>query len=184
MAIEHAIHEGTFIELVLHDDSRRELLDLVNDDGGWRQSMRELVSIVAPKCRASEDELRRAVALLDDDRGERLLADLLFHPSIPEDVLLELAKRGRCIAAIAHRKGTQRTVLEVLAEEHRYPEAITTLAIDHFGAPGAKMKPFREFIARFADVPMLEYNLRRATLDDAKQRAFLEVFGPTHEKER
>ena len=177
MPIEHAIHEGTFIELVLDGSSRRELLELVNGRDARRQGMRALVSVVAPKCEATPDQLRDAIALLDDDDGATLASELLFHPDVPADVLLRLATAGKYLASIAHRRSTPREVLEVLAEKHRYPEAITTLAIDHYGAPGAKAKPFRDFIARFEDVPMLEYNLRRANLDEAKRRAFLEVFG-------
>ena len=56
-------------------------------------------------------------------------------------------------------------------------EAITTLAIDHYGAKDARAKPFRAFLERYADVPMLEYNLRRADLDDAKRRIVVELFG-------
>ncbi len=177
MAIDHAIREGTFIELVLDDDSRRELLELVNGRDHRRMGMRELVSVVAPKCDASPDQLRDAIALLDDDDGADLASELLFHAKMPVDVLLRLATEGRHLASIAHRRGTPREVLEVLAEKHRYPEAITTLAIDHYGASNAKAKPFLDFITRFEDVPMLEYNLRRAKLDDAKLRAVVEVFG-------
>jgi hypothetical protein len=177
LAIDHAIHEGTFIELVLDAASRRELLELVNGRDRRRLGLRELVSVVAPKCEASPDQLRDAITSLDDDAGADLASDLLFHPKMPTDVLLRFATEGKHLASIAHRAGTPREVLEVLAEKHRYPEAITTLAIDHYGAPTAKAKAFRDFIARFEDVPMLEYNLRRATLDDAKRRAVVEVFG-------
>ena len=180
VAVRGRLGEATFLELVLHDDLRAELLALVGSRDARSMGDRELVSVVAPKCRATADELRRAVKILDADASDAaasVLADLLFHPDVPEDVLLALAEEGTCVASIAHRRGTPRAVLEVLASKHRYPEAITTLAITHYGAPRARAKPFRAFLERYADVPMLEYNVRRAKLDDAKRRIVLEVFG-------
>jgi hypothetical protein len=109
--------------------------------------------------------------LLDVDASDAataLLADLVFHPNVPDDVMLRLANEGKCIASLAHRRGTPRSVLEVLAAKHRYREAITTLAIDHYGAKDARAKPFRAFLERYADVP---------PLDDAKRRIVVELFG-------
>lgn len=174
------LNEATFLELVLYDDLRAELFAFVESSEARTMGERELVSIVAPRCDATEDGLRRAARLLAADpraAAARVLAELVFHPRMPEDALLALAEAGTCLASLAHRRGTSRAVLEVLASQHRYPEAITTLAIDHYGAPGARAKPFRAFLERYSDVPMLEYNVRRANLDPAKRRVVALVFG-------
>jgi hypothetical protein len=65
-----------------------------------------------------------------------------------------------------------------LAEKHRYPEAITTLALRYYGAEEAPTPPFRDFLVRYRDVDMLEYNIIRAkNLPESKRRIVREIFG-------
>jgi hypothetical protein len=178
--ILHRVNEATFIELVLFDDLRHELLTFLGGRHSDVRSTAALIAVVARKCHATPDQLRDAIRLLEaEDRAEAddVLLDLLFHPDIPDDVLLQLAEQGKFISVLGHRSGPRR-LLEFLADTHRHPEAITTLALKYYGSSVAPAKPFREFLRRYEDVEMLEYNLRRASsLDEKKREIVREVFG-------
>lgn len=175
----HRLNEGTFIELLLYEDLRGELLAFLRRPWPEVQASWALLEVVAARCRATPGQLRSAIAALEADgsrEADDTLLALLFHPDIPEDVLLRLAGAGRFITVLGHRGGPRR-LLEVLAEQHRQAEAITTLALVYLGGPGMPARPFGAFIRRFADVPMLEINLRGAVLDDRKRAIVDEVFG-------
>jgi hypothetical protein len=174
------IDEGTFIEGLLSDEKRRMLLDFLAGSSPRARSILELISVVAPKCRATPSQLREAVALLraESDREAReVLIDLLLHADIPEDVLMDLADDDDCLAVLGHRAGPRR-LLEKLAEKYRYPEAITTLALYYYGTEEESAASFRAFLERYEDVPMLEHNLQSAKgLSEKKRKIVREVWG-------
>lgn len=177
--IRNRLDESIFIELLLFDDLREQLLVFLRRPWAEVQPWWALLEVVAARCHATPEQLRSAVTALETNgsrEAEDTLAALLFHPDIPEDVLLRLAGAGRFITVLGHRHGP-RSLLEALAEQHRYPEAITTLALTYLGVAQAPARPFGVFIRRFTDVDMLEHNLRAADLDPRKRALVDEVFG-------
>jgi hypothetical protein len=103
----------------------------------------------------------------DDDE---LLDPLLSNPATPADALWAAYRQGRGIAALGHRRGP-RALLEALAREHGYSEAITTLALVHYAAENEAF--FRAFVERHRDNFMLRYNLRLSPLVSAHRRALV-----------
>jgi len=61
----HRVSEAAFIELILRDDVRRDFLAFLSGGSGKIAATAELVSVVAPKCEATPDQLREATRLLD-----------------------------------------------------------------------------------------------------------------------
>lgn len=72
------------------------------------------------------------------------------HPDTPEDVLLELCDLGLCLNELGHRPGP-RALLQKLASQHRYPEAILTLASELYTSPTEPMADFEAFASKHAD---------------------------------
>jgi hypothetical protein len=178
--IRPGIDEATFINVIVSHERRAMLLAYLAGSAPHARSIAELISVVGKKCRATPDELRRAVRVLETEpsaEAEQVLADLLLHPDVPEDVLVQLADEDRFISTLGHRAGPRR-LLEALAEKHRYPEAITTLALHYYGTEEESPESFRAFLRRYQNVHMLEYNLVRATgLSDKKRQIVREIFG-------
>ena len=86
--ILHRVNEGTFIELVLYDDLRAQLLDFLDGPDAETRSTAALIAVVATKCDADLHQLRRAVALLQRDWREPaawLVQLLQSHPRWPAD---------------------------------------------------------------------------------------------------
>src|SRR5436305_225704 len=54
---------------------------------------------------------------------------LCSHHDTPEDVLLEICDHGLCLDELGHRRGPRRLV-EKMADDHHYPEAIISLALE------------------------------------------------------
>ncbi len=171
--------ESTFIELVLFDDLRKALLTFLGGGTADVRSTAALIAVVAEKCHATAGQLREAVRLLEADgraAANDVLLDLLCHPEMPEDVLVRLAEDGKFIPALGHRARPRR-LLEILADKHRHPEAVTTLALNYYGRVEAPAKPFRDFLRRHEDMVILEDALRAGSLDDKKRAIVREVFG-------
>lgn len=83
--IAYRLNEKLFIELLVYADLRAELLAFVADPAADR-SLMELLSIVAPKCEASSEQLRTAVAALRADGSTAalfVLGELRHHPAMP-----------------------------------------------------------------------------------------------------
>jgi hypothetical protein len=59
---------------------------------------------------------------------------------MPERLLRQLAKEGKFTAQLGHRSGPQ-SLLEFLALEYQYDEAMTTLALSYYAV--AKTSEFR-----------------------------------------
>lgn len=107
------------------------------------------------------------------------------HPETPEDVLLELCVRGVCLDELGHRNGP-RKLLEKLAEEHRYPEAVLTLALALFEDSAEPAAAFATFLKRYLDNDWLLETLARrgAASSGEKEEVFIAaIAGHPREKE-
>jgi hypothetical protein len=82
-------------------------------------------------------------------RHERL-AWFCTHPDTPEDILLELCDQGICLAELGHRT-EPRALLQKLASQHRYPEAILTLANALYTSPTESTADFEAFVSEHSD---------------------------------
>lgn len=176
MDMLHYFNEESFIDVLLHADLRAKLYVALEADKGpaWA-----LLSVVATKCRASAGQLQTAISALEADgspTAESVARELLFHPGFDDETLLRLAQNPAYTTPLGHRSGP-RELLEFLAERYAYPEAVTTLALNYYGAPEARAKPFAEFLERYKGIEMLEYNLLNArNLDPAKAAIVARVF--------
>jgi hypothetical protein len=152
-------------------DRRRMLVEALRAEQGthlplhWRYE--ELASGAT-----DADRLGRAVfALLDEEPDDdTLLGELLMNPHTPEDALWEAYRCGRGITPLGHRRGP-RALLEALAEEHDYSEAITTLALYHYADEDDDA--FRRFVERHRGDFMMRSNLRHARHLPERKRALV-----------
>jgi hypothetical protein len=67
------------------------------------------------------------------------------HSETPEDVLLELCDRGVCLDELGHRRGPRR-LLEKLAGEFQYPEAVISLGLELFQNAAEPATVFADFL--------------------------------------
>jgi hypothetical protein len=109
--IFHRLNEATFIELVLYDDLRSELLRFLG--GGSPDVLREsaLLSIVAGRCQATPEQLRHGIAMLEAEDSEEasfVLRELLCHRDVPEDVRARFPDQPLAKAHVAVDRGTGR----------------------------------------------------------------------------
>lgn len=77
-AILASVRESTFIELVLYQDFRQELLSCLAGRGKKVHSLIALISVVAPRCQATPEQLREAIGLLEAEErvaAQELLSD-------------------------------------------------------------------------------------------------------------
>lgn len=92
------------------------------------------------------------------------------HPDTPGDLLLEIYESGHCLDELGHRQGP-RILLEKLANEANYPEAILTLAIQFYTDSSIAVEEFNGFLRRHADNDwMLETLVRRQESSAEKER--------------
>jgi hypothetical protein len=120
------------------------------------------VAKVAPACEATGPELDRLTdSLLERDEGDDgyVLYWLVFHPAVQDRTLSRLLNRGRCIGSLGHRPGPEHLLLR-LAREHRFPEAILTLALFHYGTRAHRREEFLSLVREFVDVKWLRTSLR------------------------
>lgn len=102
----------------------------------------------------------------------------------PDDILFELYERGICLTELAHRKGPRR-LLERIAKETRYPEAIITVAIELYTCDQESAEVFQRFLAEHADCYwMLESLAHQLGSSGEKTTAFREVASGHTDSER
>jgi hypothetical protein len=163
--------EDNFFDHLLDPDRRRMLIEALRAEEGthlprnWRYGDLAFTATDA-------DLLGRAVfALLDEESDDdTLLGDLLMNPHTPEDALWAAYRRGRGITPLGHRRGP-RALLEALAEEHDYSEAITTLALYHYADEDDDA--FRRFVERHRGDFMMRSNLRHSRRLPERKRALV-----------
>jgi hypothetical protein len=167
--------------VLLDREKRRRLVAALRQESGGRLPLRNRYAEVAPRCLATPEQLRDAVrSILEEEEREEadlLVSELVFHREMPEDVLFGLLERKMCLSELGHRSGP-RALLERLAAEHRYSEAITTLALDYYAADDVSAEDFARFVAQHRGDFMLAHHLRRAThLSEEKRRQALALVG-------
>lgn len=161
--------EASFFDHLLDPRLRARLQAAMRgSDGPIQQQFCDLAITVE-----DADQLGAAIhALLGgpERHDGHLLDPLLSNPVTPADALWAAYRQGRGIGALGHRRGP-RALLEALAEEHRYSEAITTLALYHYA--GEEDAFFRAFVERHRADFMLRYNLAHSPVVSAERRALI-----------
>lgn len=168
--------QESLIPILLDPEKRKLLIDTISIEQGTHLPITNRFADIAPCCHASPETLQGLVPILLDLRqaGENLLDDLVFHPQMPDDILLELAYEGHCITALAHRNGP-RPLLEYIAKTYQESEAITTLALDYYALDSDEV--FTAFITEYRSDFMLRWNLRRSQkLPAAKRDIAIAIF--------
>jgi hypothetical protein len=167
--------EDSFFDILLDPRRRLELRTAV---GRGQPARQRLISQYADVAYTAPDsgKLGAAVlALLEDpaegeDGYDDLLDPLLSNPGTPHEALWAAYRQGRGIDALGHRRGP-RALLEALAEEHGYSEAITSLALYHYAAEDDAF--FRAFVERHQENVMLSGHLRHSPLVSEQRRALV-----------
>jgi len=159
----------SLIPILLDPNNRQRLLEAISAEHGTYLPITNRFADIAPCCHARPESLESLVHILLDlgSAGENLLDDLIFHPQMPDDILLELAHKGHCVTALAHRNGP-RSLLEYIAKIYQESEAITTLALDYYALDSDEV--FRAFITKYRSDYMLRWNLRRSQKLPAAKR--------------
>lgn len=171
------LREETFITLLLDSQVRQKLIIEMRASAGRHVPLLAHVAQLAPRCTATPEQLRHVLTTLLQADELETLHWLVAHPHIPEDVLLQLLDQGRCLADLGHRDGPQ-VLLERLASEHRYSEAITTLALTYYAAEHIGVEEFAGFVEQYQADDMLRSHLRQsALLAPEKQRRALDIIG-------
>jgi hypothetical protein len=164
--------EEGLVARLLDPDQRARLI--ADADADRTLELANRLMALLPRCAATSDEIRALVAALPADGAQdRALETLLWHPAAPDDLLLALCDQERFITILGHRAGPI-ALLERLAERHAYPEAITTLALHHYGVDNYPLDAFVAFVRKHRGCFMLEHNLREGSrLSPERQRAAL-----------
>lgn len=130
--------EDSLIPILKDERQRALLLGLLREEP---LTIGNQIRALSSGCVASPNDLSELFEdMLLVPENQSILAELVFHPEMPEQLLLHLAGRNLFISELGHRRGP-RKLLEYLAEEYKYDEAITTLALRYY-AKG----PFNEFL--------------------------------------
>jgi hypothetical protein len=162
--------EANLLDVLLDPERRAALRDAMGQEQGSRLP---LINHYFDLACTAEDEVRlgaAVLALLEEPDDDELLEPLLGNPVTPDEALWAAYRQGRGIDALGHRRGP-RALLEALAEEHAYDEAITSLALFHYASEDDDF--FRAFVARHRDSFMLRFNLRRSPLVPDGRRALV-----------
>ncbi len=163
--------EETLIEILLDSRKQAALMKAIKAESGSHLSMTNRYEELARHCQATSEQLQQAThALLATQADDVLVEPLLFNPNMPDDILFELSEQERFSVALAHRKGPQ-ALLEKIAAQYRQSEAITTLALDYYGMEMADNQKFAEFVARYKEDYMLQWNLKHSQRLSEEKRA-------------
>lgn len=101
-----------------------------------------------------------------------LLDELALREDMPLSVLETLCDAGRCLAALGHRSGP-RSLLLRLVEQHAYPEAILTVALDLYQDVTVADDVFARFAQTHSNVSWM---LRALASADASSRGKLTAY--------
>lgn len=164
--------ESGLFDVLLDADRRAELWDAVGREGGSDLPLTHRYFDLAYTASDGVKLGQAVLALLDETAAadDALLDPLLSNPETPHEALWAAYRRGRGMDALGHRRGP-RALLEALAAEHGYDEAVTTLAVLHYAAEDDAF--FRAFVARHRDSSMLRHNLRHSPLVPDRRRALV-----------
>ena len=151
--------EESLISILKDRTMRASLVSLMRDERSPAPLvLHNQLAEVSPRCVALSADLVEVFEsiLADEPQHHQLLEWLVFHPEMPEQLLLQLASDGKFITQLGHRGGPQ-TLLEFLAREYKYDEAITTLALSYYAV--APASEFRNFVTNHRDCWMMRFNL-------------------------
>ncbi len=166
--------DDTFFDVILDADRRAALRAALRREQGTLLPLTNRYSDLACTVDDAEKLAQAVFALLDEpadeDDDERLVEPLLGNPATPHEALWAAYRQDRGIDALGHRRGP-RDLLEALAQEHAYDEAITSLALFHYASEDDAF--FRAFVERHRGSFMLRYNLRRSPLVPDGRRALV-----------
>lgn len=171
-----------FIEFLSDAKQRKKLIAALREETGSHLPLINHCWKLAETCEATPQQLRDIAHQLMKLKGKKgdydsLLCFFARHPLMPDDVLREMLDQKRCICDLGHLAGPQ-WLLERLAEEEKFSEAITSLALYYYGKKKYTTAQFAEFITKHKDDYMLRYNLtRQHGLAPKKWRAVLKIFG-------
>jgi hypothetical protein len=157
---------------------RTSLLAALKAEQGSVLPLHCRVSESTPKCQATTEELDELVGiLLREDETDRFLRELVFHPSVSDQTLFRVLDAGRCIDSLGHRAGPEQLLLR-LAREHKYPEAILTLALYTYALAAVSEEQFLSFVREHIGLKWLRSSIRRrgeARFSGHKRKAALEL---------
>ncbi|MCE9555067.1 MAG: hypothetical protein K8T91_17080 [Planctomycetes bacterium] len=138
----------------------------------------------APHEETAQRVRQSASALLDDawrlmeqshKYSDEQLRWFCTHPAAPEHLLLQLCDQGRFLSELGHRSGPE-SLLFKLADEHKYPEAILTLAKNMYLSDAVPTDQFVEFATRHRDSDWMMTSLAHLEpCSQAKEQAFLQL---------
>jgi hypothetical protein len=120
------IDAGTLARRLMDPAWRLALSRAMAAEEGTRLPITHAFQTTVPSMVATVAEVRAIVIAAQADGCDNVLQDLLFHPNVPEDVLIGFCERGEFIQTLGHRAGP-RSLLVRVAELHGYPEAIISL---------------------------------------------------------
>lgn len=112
-------------------------------------------------------------------RHEDCLRWFSLHPATPDELLLEIYESGLCLDELGHRKGP-RILLERLANETKYPEAIVTLGLQLYTDSATSADEFDRFLNQHADHFWTLETLVRQNASSAEKESLLEVVIAAH----
>jgi F0F1-type ATP synthase delta subunit len=118
-------------------------MDIVADGTSKEGLAAELIE------RAIERHLRER----SGDRGLWFLSHpaLLSHPRLTESVLARLLDASASLLSDLGHRSEPRQLIELLADEHKYPEAVLTIAKYLYTESGASIDEFQRFLEQHAD---------------------------------
>lgn len=118
-------------------------------------------------------QLRAAIS--SEVAGGTLWERLIDSEDVPEKFLLDLLDAGLCIDELGHRSGPP-ALLERLAIEYEYPEAILTLVRQAFVDEREPVERFEQLLQRYGHHPwVLESLPRWPASSPAKRAVYLAV---------
>lgn len=137
------------------------------------------VTVEPPLDAAAASLLRDAVRHEISAGHEDCLLWFCSHPTMPDDLLLEIFESGLCLDELGHRRGP-RPLLEKLANEACYPEAIVTLALQLYTDSSESPEEFSRFVKQHSDHSWMLDSLVRQSASCAEKKSLLEEVIAAH----
>ena len=169
-----ALTPATLVALVLDPPRRRALLAALGREHGSSVTLRNAYERAARRADATPDDLARVVAVLEAEGEVEALRAFVWHPSMPETVLLDLCERGVCVTELGHRAGP-RSLIRRVAELHAYAEAILTLALDLYRDPTEPAEAFAAHARAHATHEWMLRTLAEVNGSDPEKEAIYEA---------